>query len=215
MDTHRIKVLDAADDDAVVGLVTHYFKLVLLPSNDGSLNQDFADRTRIKTINDNLQELFHCVCNTRTSATQDVGRTDDDGKTNLFEYLQRLFHVVGDTTSRNTETNLNHRLLELVTIFRRCNCLSISADEFRRTRDSDKAFLKQRHGEVETSLTTKSWQNCVGLLTFDDLRKNLRCERLDVRTVGEIRVSHDGGRVGVRKNNAIPLRFQHTACLCS
>ena len=215
MNSHRIKVLNTADDHAVVGLVAHYFKLVFLPSNDGSLNQDFTNRTCVKTVGDNLQELFHRVRDTRAATTQDVCRTNDDRKTNLFEYLQRLFHVVGDTTSRNTETNLNHRLLELVTIFCRCNCLSIRTDQFRSARDSNKTLLKQCHREVETSLSTKCWQNCVGLFTFDDLRQNLRRERFDVRAVRKIRISHDGGGVRVRKDNAITLRFQHTACLCS
>ena len=215
MDTHWIKVLDTADDDAVVGLVTHHFKLIFLPSNNGSLNQDLTDRTCIKTIGDNLQELIHRVCDTCTTTTQDVRRTNNDGKTNLFEHLQRLFHVVSNTAAGNIETNLNHRLLELVTIFRRCNCLSIRPNQFRRARHSDETFFKQRHREVEASLTTKRRENRIGLLAFDDLRKNLRREWLDVRTVCKIWVSHDGGGVRVRENNAISLRFQHAACLCS
>ena len=87
MHTHRVKVLNAADDDAVVRLVTHDFQLVFLPSDDGSFNQNFTNRARIKSVTHNLEELFHCVRNACTATTQDVSRTDDDRKTNLFKNL--------------------------------------------------------------------------------------------------------------------------------
>ena len=137
MHTHRVKVLNAADDDAVVRLVTHDFQLVFLPSDDGSFNQNFTNRARIKSVTHNLEELFHRVRNACTTTTQDVSRANDDRKTNFFKNLHGLFHVVSHTTARNTQTDFNHCLLELVAVFRSCNCFRVGANQLWCPRNSD------------------------------------------------------------------------------
>ena len=78
MHSHRIEVFDTADNDAVIGVVTHHFKFVFFPTNDGCLHENLTNRTCIKTIRSQLRELFHGVCDARALATQDVGRADDD-----------------------------------------------------------------------------------------------------------------------------------------
>src|SRR4029078_12190329 len=42
--SHRVDVLDRADDDAVVGAVAHHLELVLLPTGDALLDDDLVHR---------------------------------------------------------------------------------------------------------------------------------------------------------------------------
>ncbi len=50
VDAHRIDVLDAADDHAVVRVVTHDLELVLLPPDDRLLDEDLPDRTGVECL---------------------------------------------------------------------------------------------------------------------------------------------------------------------
>jgi hypothetical protein len=53
----------------------------------------------------------------------------------------------------------------------------------------------QRH--VERGLAAHGGQQRIGALLGDDAFHHLRRDRLDVGRVGQLRVGHDGGRVGV------------------
>ena len=46
MHTHRIEVLDRADDHDVVGVVAHDLELELFPTHDRLLDEDLRDRAR-------------------------------------------------------------------------------------------------------------------------------------------------------------------------
>ena len=48
VDAHRVEVLDGADDDHVVGQVSHDLELELLPADDRLLDEDLADRTLLE-----------------------------------------------------------------------------------------------------------------------------------------------------------------------
>ena len=56
-------------------------------------------------------------------------------------------------------------------------------------------------------------QQRVGALLGDDLLDELRGDRLDVGGVGELRVGHDRGRVGVDQDDPQALGLEHPAGL--
>ena len=61
VDTHRVDVLDRADDDAVVGAVAHDLHLVLFPPQDRLLDQHFAGwRGAQPAAHDVLEFLARC-----------------------------------------------------------------------------------------------------------------------------------------------------------
>ena len=53
----------------------------------------------------------------------------------------------------------------------------------------------------------------VGLLLGDDLLEKLHCQRLDVDTIGDIRIRHNGCGIAVDKHNLETIFFQCTARL--
>ncbi len=70
MDTHRVKVFDAADDDAVVVSVAHNFKLILFPADQRFIDQQFFCRRKVETATTDFFELFLVVSNTTAATTQ-------------------------------------------------------------------------------------------------------------------------------------------------
>ena len=85
------------------------------------------------------------------------------------------------------------------------------------------AVLVQRHGGVERGLAAERREQHqlalraellhLLLLANDDLLHRLGRDRLDVSAVGELRVGHDGGRVGVHEHHAVALFLERLARL--
>ena len=125
----------------------------------------------------------------------------------------RLVECVGDAADRNGETDLDHRLLELVAVLRRCDRLGVGADHLRRARHTDDAAFEQRHRGVEARLAPEGRQHRIGSLALDDLGDDIGCDRLDVRGVGEVGIGHDRRRIGVDEDDPVALLAKHPAGL--
>jgi len=61
VDAHGVEVLDRADDDDVVCLVSHHLELVLLPPEDRLLDEDPVDGGELEAACDDFLELFDVV----------------------------------------------------------------------------------------------------------------------------------------------------------
>ena len=75
------------------------------------------------------------------------------------------------------------------------------------------ARFVERHGGVERGLAAERGQEGVGLFAVDDFLDDLGRDRLDVGAVGELRIGHDRGRVGVDQDDAVALLAQGLAGL--
>src|SRR4029450_142946 len=73
--------------------------------------------------------------------------------------------------------------------------------------------VREIERQVEPGLPADGGQQRVGALVLDDARQYLDGERLDVRPVGELRISHDRRRVRVREDDAVALLLQRLAGL--
>src|SRR5262249_34024440 len=75
--SHRIDVLDRADDDAVVRLVANDFHLELFPAEQTFIDEDLTDRRRIYPGTGNLLVFFAVVSDAAARAAEGEGRPDD------------------------------------------------------------------------------------------------------------------------------------------
>ena len=213
MHTHRIDVLDRADDDAVVGAVAHDLELVLLPTGDALLDEDLADRAGLQTVRSDTFELVEGRRDAGATTAQDVRGPDDARQADLGHHQARFVDGVRRAARRYGEADLDHRLLELLAVLGSGDGLGVGTDHFRGARHTDDAPLEQSHGGVQPGLATHRGQDCVGTFAFDDARHDLPGDRLDVGGISEIRVGHDGGRIGVHEDDPVALLTQHTAGL--
>ncbi|MNJ50922.1 hypothetical protein D3C77_462120 [compost metagenome] len=207
MHSHRIEVLDRADDDAVVLFVADHFHLVLFPADQRFVDQQFLGRRQVQTTGADFFEFFTVVSNTATGAAHGEGRTDDAREAQLLEHGVGFFHAVGDAGARALKTDGLHRSIEARAVFGFVDGIGVGTDHFHAELFQD-AFALQVQGAVQCSLATHGWQQCIRTLFLDDLGHCLPFDRLDVGGVGHGRVGHDGGRVGVHQDDAIALFAQ-------
>ncbi len=213
MDAHRVDVLDAADDHAVVRVVPHHLEFVLLPPDDRLLDEDLADRTRLESGRRHRLELLGRVGDAGSPATEDVRRTDDGRQADVGDHGACIVHRVRGARAQAVEADPDHRLLELLAVFGGGDRFGVRSDHLRGPRHADQPSLEQFHGQVQTRLAAQCGQDRIGPLPVDDGRDDLPRQRLHVGGIREVRVRHDRGRIRVRQDDPVPLVAQHTTRL--
>ena len=205
VNTHRVDVLDRADDHAVVRTITHHLELVLLPALDRGFDQHLVDRARRQTRRNDVFEFRWRGCDAGATTAEDVRRSNDDGQFDALQDGLGFFQRVRDSALGNLQTNFLHRHLELLAILGRCDGFGVGSDEFGCPGNPGQAPLEERHRQIERSLAAQRRKHRIGFFPLDDGRQHVGRERLDVRAVGKVGIGHDRRRIGVGKDHAITL----------
>jgi hypothetical protein len=87
MHAHRVKVLDRANDDAIVVAVAHHLHLEFFPAEHGFFDQHFTGRGGVDASFDNVDEFSLVVSNAAAGAAQSEGRSNDGGKPDVLDRL--------------------------------------------------------------------------------------------------------------------------------
>ncbi len=207
-----VDVLDRADDDGVVGRVAHELELVLLPPEDGLLEQHLGGRRVAQSRAGDAAEVLLVVGEARAEAAHREGRAHDERVAELVGGCEHLVHRVGDAGCRDICSRVEHELLEDLAVLALVDRLEVRADELDVVLLEDPVVV-QVDRRVERGLAAQGGQDRVGLLLGDDRLDDLPGDRLDVRRVGEVGVRHDRRRVGVDQDDADTLLAEHTAGL--
>ena len=213
MNAHRVDVLDAADDHAVVGMVTHDLELELLPAVHRLLDEDLADRTRREAVRRHAFELLWRGRNAGTLPTEDVGRTDDGREPDVGDHDSGFVQGVGGARAQAIEADADHCALEQFTVFGGGDGFGVGADHLGGAGHADQVAPEELHRDVEPGLAAEGRQHGIGLLAIDDGRDDLPRERFDVGRVGEVGVGHDRRRVRVGEDDAVALLAKYPAGL--
>ncbi len=95
MDAHRIDILDRADNDAIVRLVTDHLHLVFFPTEDRFLDQHRADRRHPDPGANDLLEFLDVIGDAAAGTGQGERGADDRRQADRFE-RSLAFLRVGD-----------------------------------------------------------------------------------------------------------------------
>ena len=223
MHAHWVEVFDRANDDTVVGPVTHDLHLEFLPAEQRLLYEHLGDRRQVEAVPDHLLELVAVIRDAAAGAAKRVGRPDDERElSDLIGDAHRLLECVRHAAGRHVEADPDHGILEKLTVLAALNCTGVGPDHL------DAQALKhaaavQRHRGVERRLPAeRRQQNKLSLraalldclpFTEDNFLHTLRRDRLDVGAIGELRVCHDRRRVGVHEHDAVALLLEGLARL--
>jgi len=118
-----------------------------------------------------------------------------------------FFEGVGDHRGGAAEADFIHGLAKFSTVLGLVNNLVVGPDHFDSEFFED-LLLVEVGGYVEGGLPAQGCQKSVGPLLLDDFGDELRGDGLDVGDIGQLRIRHDGRRIGVDENDSEPLRFQ-------
>jgi len=212
MDPHGVEVLDGADDDHVVCGITHDLQFVLLPADDRLLDQDLVGGRRVDAGHGHLLVLFHVVGDPAAGPAQGEGGTDDRREADRLDDLHGLGVVVGQAGLGDGKADLLHGLLEQCPVLGLLDGRQFGTDQLHTELLQD-PHLGHGDRRIERRLAAQGRQDRVGALLFYDHGQDLRRDRLDVGAVGEIGVSHDGGRVAVQQHDLVALFLQGLAGL--
>jgi hypothetical protein len=105
-------------------------------------------------------------------------------------------------------------LLEEETVFGHFYRLGFGADHFNFV-FVENAALGKVNSDIQRRLATHSREKGIRPFPLDDGRHEFRCERLNVRTVGQFRICHDGRRIRVDQNDLVAFLAQRLASLCA
>ena len=213
MDPHGVKVLDRADDDAVVGPVAHHLHLVFLPTEEGFLDKDFRGRGSIEALGGDGLKLLAVVGDAASGAAEGEGRPDDEGEgADLGHGGAGLLHVVGGGGAGALEADLFHAVLEELAVLTLADGFDLGADQFDVVPGEGAGFV-QGHGGVQGGLAPESGEESVRFFLGEDMFNDLRGDGLDIGAVGEFRIGHDGGRVAVDEDHPVALLAEGFASL--
>ncbi len=217
MHAHRIDILDRADDDAIVVLVANDFHLVFFPAEHGFLDQHFAGWRRVDAALDDLDELGLVVGDAAAGAAERERRPDDGRQSDILERFERADQCLDLVRARRLQPDLGHRLAKQLAVFGFVDGVGGGADHGDVELFQD-AHAAQRQRGIERGLPAHGRQqrkaagNDIPLLG-DDLGDDLRRDRLDVGRVRQIRIGHDGRRIGIDQNDPVALGLERLAGL--
>jgi hypothetical protein len=105
-----------------------------------------------------------------------------------------------------------HRLAEQLPVLGHLDGLALGADHLDAELLENTHFFQRQRG-VQPGLPAHRGQERVGAFLLDDLGHHLGRDRLDIGGVGQARVGHDRGGVGVHEDDAVALLAQRLAGL--
>ena len=120
--------------------------------------------------------------------------------------------VLGLDRARRLQPDPGHGLAKTVAVLRLVDGVGGGADHLD-VEFVQRALLAQRQRAVQRGLPAHGRQQRktagkdVAFL-FDDLGDDFRRDRLDIGGVGQFRIGHDGGRIGIDQDDAVALFLQ-------
>ena len=210
---YRVDVFHITNCDAVARAVTHHLVLDLFPSRDTALYKNLSHTGKPQAILQDLHKLMGIMGNTAAASSQRIRRTEHYRVADLICECKTVLHIFHDKGCSHRLADLLHGRLELQAVFRLLDRLGCSSDETHAVCLQKSGFF-QLHGKVQSCLSSQCREHAVRLLLQDELLYHLNSQRLDIDTVRDVFIRHDGRRVGVQQNNLKPLLLQRTARLC-
>ena len=196
MDTNRVNVLHVADCDAVSCAVSHYLVLDLFPSGDTSLYKNLAYTGKTETILKDLTKLRLIMRDTAAASAKCICRTENNRITDSLSKRNTVFYSCYDLGCCNRLADLFHCILKFLTVLSFTDRSCCGTDETYIVLFQEALFLKL-HGKVQTCLSAQCRKYTVRFLFEDQLLYDFNSQRLDVNSVCDVFICHDGSRIGV------------------
>ena len=214
MDSHRIEVLDGANDDDVVLEVAHDLQFKFLPPEDRLFDQNLMNRAQVQPVLDDVGILFTVERDASAGSSEGERRPNHGWKADAVDDSLGIAHVVDDRAVGRGQPDFLHRLLEEQPVFGHLNGVELCADHLDVVLVEHAVFGKFDRN-VQRGLPANGRQNRIGLFTLDHLGDKLGSQRLDVSPFGQFRVRHDRRGIRVDQNHLVALFSQGLAGLGS
>ena len=212
VNAHGIEIFDGADDHEVVAVVAHDFEFVFFPAEDGFFDEGFVDGAHVQGVGDGFAKFFLVVGDGAAGAAESEGRTDNERKAELIAEAHGILRVIDERGSGNFEADFAAGILEPEAVFGNFDGAERGADHFDFVLFENAAF-GEFDGKIESGLAADGGKQRVGFFAYDNLLEIFLGERLDVGAVGQFRIGHDRGGIGIDENDFVALGAESFAGL--
>ncbi len=162
---------------------------------------------RSRPRSQNGDQIFAVVSDAAARAAHGETGAQDGGIAVFRGECEAAFDIGDELRVRRFEADLAHRVFEEEAIFGLLDGVDFGADQFNAVAIEDAGF-GQFDREVERGLAADRGEQGIRAFFGDDLFEVLAAERLDVGAVGQFRVRHDGGRIGVDQDDFVAIGAQ-------
>ena len=212
MHAHRIQVFNGTDDDAIIRTVADHFHFKLFPAQHAFFHQHFAGHGGSQARGDDLFEFFAVIGNAAAGTAEGEGWANNARQPHNFQRIPGFGHGVRDFAFRAFNADFGHGVAEFLAIFGFINHFRLRTDQFAAVFFQNAGLGEFERG-IERSLSAHGRQKRIRAFLGDDFFNNLDRDGFDIGGIGQPRISHDRGRVGIHQNYAIALSAQRLAGL--
>ncbi len=214
VDTHGVEVFDRADNHDVVVLVAHDLQLEFLPSQNRFFDEDFGGDAGLESARGDVAQLIHVLSRAAAGAAEGEAGANDDGEADFFGGFFRFLYRVDMDALETLDVGLFHGGLEEVALFSLVDRIDAGPDQFHIV-FVEHAIGRHRNRGIERGLAAECGEECIGPFLGDDFLHHFGCNRLDVGSVRDFRIGHDGGRVAIDQHHFVALFAQRLTGLGS
>ncbi len=201
MHAHRVEILDRADNDAVVVLVTNDLHLELFPADHRLLEQNLGSGRHFEAVRDDALEFLAVVGDAAARTAERERRPDNGREPDVLLLLERFFERMRDERTRALEADFGHCLAKQVTILGHVDRLAFRRDHLD-VKLLENALAREVERAIQAGLPAHGGQQRIRTLLLDDARQRGPVNRLDVDRVRHLGIRHDRGRVRIDENDA-------------
>ena len=212
MHTHRIQVFNGTDDDAIIRTVADHFHFKLFPAQHAFFHQHFAGHGGSQARGDDLFEFFAVIGNAAAGTAEGEGWANNARQPHNFQRIPGFGHGVRDFAFRAFNADFGHGVAEFLAIFGFVDDFRLGADQFAAVFFQN-AGLGEFQRCIQRSLSAHGRQKRIRAFLGDDFFNDFDRDGFNIGGIGQPRIGHDGGRVGIHQNDAIALSPQRLAGL--
>ena len=214
MNSNRVDIFHIADSNTVSCTVAHYFILNFFPACNAALHKHFSHTGKTETVFQDLSQLVFIIGDSSAASAKCISRAQNHRIPYGIGKGKSVLHCGYYLGSRYRLPDFFHGIFKFLTVLR-------FADRLRRSPDQtdmmflQKTFFLQLHGKVQPRLASQSREHAVWFFLQYQLFHNLYRQRLNINSVCDILICHDGSRIGVQKHYLNAFLLQGTAGLCT
>ncbi len=154
-----------------------------------------------------VTQIFAVVGDAAAGAAHGEAGAQDGGVAVFGGEGEAAFDVGDELRGGRFEADLAHRVFEEQPVFGLLDGVDFGADQFDAVAIEDAGF-GQFDRKVQGGLSADRGEQGIGAFFGDDLFEVGAAERLDVGAVGQFRIRHDGGRIGIDEDDFVAIGAQ-------
>ncbi len=201
MDAHWVQIFNRADHHKIIYLVAQHFQLVFFPADQRFFHPGLLDGRGVQGFAHRLGELAGGMHPRSPTAAQCEGGAHQQRVPASFRQRLGLGQRVRRPAQWNGQPSGQQRVAEQGAVFGDANRVEPGPDQLDAVAGQN-AVLAEFQRQVEPGLAADGGQHGVRPFLRDNGFQRLKRQRFDIGGFGQIRVGHDGGRVGIDQHHA-------------